>query len=215
MSTVKPVEIKGSTWRTPLVILVVGCLIAIIGFGARSVFGLFLEPMTVAKGWNRETFALAMAIQNLLWGIALPFAGAIADRIGPVRVIAGGAVVYAADAKVGLAGVDRRVLDEHGTVSANTTEALAEVPRDQIDMGVADIDETACYPWVDRGVCGACVTICPLGEDAMGFEFANMYRPVVKQACVGCGLCVEVCPHPSRPIKIVARFDEARQRRRG
>jgi len=95
VSTVKPVEIKGPSWRTPLVILVVGCLIAIIGFGARSVFGLFLEPMTVAKGWNRETFALAMAIQNLLWGIALPFAGAIADRIGPVRVIAGGAVVYA------------------------------------------------------------------------------------------------------------------------
>jgi len=95
VSTVKPVEIKGPSWRTPLVILVAGCLIAIIGFGARSVFGLFLEPMTVAKGWNRETFALAMAIQNLLWGIALPFAGAIADRIGPVRVIAGGAVVYA------------------------------------------------------------------------------------------------------------------------
>jgi len=95
VSTVKPVEIKGPSWRTPLVILVVGCLIAIVGFGARSVFGLFLEPMTVAKGWNRETFALAMAIQNLLWGIALPFAGAIADRIGPVRVIAGGAVVYA------------------------------------------------------------------------------------------------------------------------
>ena len=95
VSTVKHVEIKGSSWRTPLVILVVGCLIAIIGFGVRSVFGLFLEPMTVAKGWNRETFALAMAIQNLLWGIALPFAGAIADRIGPVRVIAGGAVVYA------------------------------------------------------------------------------------------------------------------------
>ena len=95
------------------------------------------------------------------------------------------------------------------------TEALAEVPRDEIDMGIADIDETACYPWVDRGICGACVTICPLGKKAMGFEFANIYRPVVKQACVGCGLCVEVCPHPSRPIKIVARFDEAERTRRG
>ncbi len=95
MSVVKPARIKRSSWRTPLVILIVGCLIAIIGFGVRSVFGLFLEPMTVAKGWNRETFALAMAIQNLLWGIGLPFAGAVADRLGPVRVIAGGAVVYA------------------------------------------------------------------------------------------------------------------------
>ena len=105
MSTVKPVEIKRSSWRTPLVILVVGCLIAIIGFGVRSVFGLFLEPMTVAKGWNRETFALAMAIQNLLWGIGLPFAGAVADRLGPVRVIAGGAVVYALGIW-GMAGAD-------------------------------------------------------------------------------------------------------------
>ncbi|MFQ5759691.1 MAG: MFS transporter [Acidiferrobacterales bacterium] len=105
MSTVKPVEIQRSTWRTPLVVLAVGCLIAIIGFGVRSVFGLFLEPMTVAKGWNRETFALAMAIQNLLWGIALPFAGAMADRIGPVRVIAGGAVVYALGIW-GMAGAD-------------------------------------------------------------------------------------------------------------
>ncbi len=84
-----------ASWRTPAVVLLVGCLIAMIGFGVRSVFGLFLEPMTLAKGWNRETFALAMAIQNLLWGVGLPFAGALADRIGPVRVIVAGAVIYA------------------------------------------------------------------------------------------------------------------------
>ncbi len=66
-----------------------------IGFGIRSVFGLFLEPMTAAQGWGRETFALAMAIQNLMWGMALPVAGALADRYGPVAVIAGGAVFYA------------------------------------------------------------------------------------------------------------------------
>lgn len=83
-------------WRTPLLVLLAGCLIAMVGFGVRSVFGLFLEPMTVAKGWDRETFALAMAIQNLLWGIGVPVAGALADRYGPARVMILGALVYAA-----------------------------------------------------------------------------------------------------------------------
>ena len=95
------------------------------------------------------------------------------------------------------------------------TEALAVIPRDEIDMGIADIDETACFPWVDRGICGACVSICPLGERAMGFDFANIYRPVVKQGCVGCGLCVEVCPHPSKPIWIAERPEETDRNARG
>jgi len=85
------------------------------------------------------------------------------------------------------------------------TEALTRVALDKIDMGLAQIDRTACYPWVERGICGACVTVCPLGERAISFEFANLYRPVVEKGCVGCGLCVEVCPHPSKPIWIVDR----------
>jgi len=85
------------------------------------------------------------------------------------------------------------------------TEALSVTPRDEIDMGIAQIDRSACYPWVDQGICGACVSICPLGERAIGFKMWNQYRPVVKKACVGCGLCVEVCPHPSLPIRIVER----------
>ncbi len=81
-------------WRTPLLIIVAGCLISTVGFGLRSVFGLFLEPMTIAQGWSRETFALALALQNLLWGAGVPVAGALADRFGPSRVIAFGAVIY-------------------------------------------------------------------------------------------------------------------------
>ena len=84
-----------------LAVIAAACVIALIGFGARSSFGLYLEPMTVAKGWSRETFALAMAIQNLLWGIGVPIAGAIADRYGPGLVIAVGAVVYG----MGVAGM--------------------------------------------------------------------------------------------------------------
>lgn len=83
------------------------------------------------------------------------------------------------------------------------TEALTVTPIREVTMGVAQIDRVACYPWVDKGICGACVSICPIGDKAIDFAFGNFYRPIVKDACVGCGLCVEVCPEPSLPIRIV------------
>jgi len=83
-------------WRTPAVIIACGCLISLLGFGPRSAFGFFLTPMTQANGWGRDVFALAFALQNLLWGIGQPFAGAIADRFGMVRVMSVGALMYAA-----------------------------------------------------------------------------------------------------------------------
>ena len=87
---------RSDSWRTPLLVIIAGCLIAMVGFGVRSVFGLFLEPMTDARGWGRETFALAMAIQNLLWGIGVPIASAISDRFGPTKVLSIGALMYGA-----------------------------------------------------------------------------------------------------------------------
>lgn len=83
-------------WRSPTAIIIVGCLIAMIGFGVRSGFGLFLDPITHAHGWSRQTFGLALAIQNLLWGAGAIGAGALADRFGPARVLAAGAVIYGA-----------------------------------------------------------------------------------------------------------------------
>ena len=107
-----------------------------VGFGIRSTFGLFLEPMTLAKGWDRETFALAMAIQNLLWGIGLPVAGAVADRYGPSRVLALGAVVYAlgvwgmADAESALAlHMFGGVLTGVGVAFTAFSIALASIAR--------------------------------------------------------------------------------------
>jgi MFS family permease len=82
-------------WRTPAVIILCGCLISLLGFGPRSSFGFFLTPMSQANGWGRDVFALAFAIQNLLWGIGQPFAGAIADRFGTARVLGVGAILYA------------------------------------------------------------------------------------------------------------------------
>ena len=87
---------RSLTWRTPAVIILCGCLISLIGFGPRSAFGFFLTPMSAANGWGRDVFALAFALQNLLWGIGQPFAGAVADRFGMVRVLSAGALLYAA-----------------------------------------------------------------------------------------------------------------------
>ena len=73
---------------TVIAVIAAACLISLIGFGIRSSFGLYLEPITTERGWSRETFALALAIQNLLWGMGVPVAGAIADRFGTSKVIA-------------------------------------------------------------------------------------------------------------------------------
>ena len=86
---------------SPVLVIVAACAIATIGFGVRSSLGLFLDPMTGDRGWSRETFGLALALQNLFWGIALPIAGGLADKVGPTRVIIFGAVMYA----VGLYGM--------------------------------------------------------------------------------------------------------------
>jgi MFS family permease len=91
-----------TTWRTPLVIMVCGCLIAMIGFGPRSALGFFLTPMSQANHWGREVFAMALAIQNLLWGVGQPFAGAIADKYGTNWVLSFGALLYAVG--IGLMG---------------------------------------------------------------------------------------------------------------
>jgi MFS family permease len=82
-------------WRTPLVIIVCGCAIALLSFGPRSSLGFFVQPMGREFSWGRDVFGLALAVQNLLWGLGQPVAGAIADRFGVLRVMCVGAVLYA------------------------------------------------------------------------------------------------------------------------
>ena len=85
---------KSNAWRTPLVVLVCGCLIMTISFGIRAGFGLFLQPMALEYGWGREVFSFSIALQNLMWGALGAVAGALADRYGPGRVVAAGAICY-------------------------------------------------------------------------------------------------------------------------
>jgi MFS family permease len=84
-----------STWRTPLAILICGGIILTLSLGTRHTFGLYLQPMTLDLGWSRETFAIALAIQNLAYGFATPVTGMIADRWGTARVLIAGALLYA------------------------------------------------------------------------------------------------------------------------
>ncbi len=81
-------------WRNPILILVCASIVLILSFGIRTSFGIFLAPITTDLGIGRESFAFAIAVQNLLWGLSQPFAGAIADRYGSGRVVAVCAVMY-------------------------------------------------------------------------------------------------------------------------
>ncbi len=77
-------------------VLLCGAMIVTLSMGIRHGFGLWLQPITMDRGWTRETFAFALAIQNLSWGIAGPFAGMLADRYGAFRVLIVGSLFYAA-----------------------------------------------------------------------------------------------------------------------
>ncbi len=83
-------------WRTPALVLACGGIALTLALGTRHNFGLYLQPVTMALDWDRQTFAFAIAIQNLLYGIAQPFTGMVADKFGAGRVLAAGAVIYAA-----------------------------------------------------------------------------------------------------------------------
>ena len=85
-----------SLQRTSIWLMVGASLILALSLGTRHGFGLFLTPMSADFGWGRGVFAFAIALQNLIWGVAQPFTGALADRFGAQRAIIVGGVLYAA-----------------------------------------------------------------------------------------------------------------------
>ena len=82
-------------------VLISACLLLVMSFGYRAGFGLFMVPMSEAREWGRDVFGLALAIQNLSWGVCAILAGALADKYGNLRVLLGGVALYA----IGMVGM--------------------------------------------------------------------------------------------------------------
>jgi MFS family permease len=81
-------------WQSALVAMICGSMILFFSLGIRHAFGLFLQPVTMSQGWGRETFAFAIALQNLIWGVSQPFTGMLSDRFGAKPVVVVGAILY-------------------------------------------------------------------------------------------------------------------------
>jgi MFS family permease len=91
-----PASAQPAANRLPWLIIICGCLVALLTFGPRSAMGFFQLPMLAEKGWDRTTFGLAMALQNLAWGVGTPIFGALADKYGTWRVLALSGIMYSA-----------------------------------------------------------------------------------------------------------------------
>ncbi len=84
------------SWRTPVVVLICGTLVMMLAFGIRQTYGLFQTPISETLGWPRGIFSLAVALQSLVWGLAQPVLGGLADRYGSAKVVSLSALTYAA-----------------------------------------------------------------------------------------------------------------------
>ncbi len=103
-------------------VLLCGAMIVTLSMGIRHGFGLWLQPVTQANNWSRETFALAIAVQNISWGVAGIFAGMVADKFGAFKVIMLGAVLYA----LGLLGMAHSPTPLLFTLSAGVLIGIAQ-----------------------------------------------------------------------------------------
>ncbi|OUS12679.1 MFS transporter [Rhodospirillales bacterium 47_12_T64] len=95
------VESKASSLKPVWPVILAGCLVLCLAFGVRSSYGLFVKPISDELGWGREVLAFSLAVQNLMWGVAQPFAGMIADRFGAGRVLVFSTLLYAGGVVLG------------------------------------------------------------------------------------------------------------------
>src|SRR5690606_34644730 len=132
-----------------------------LALGVRHVQGLFLLPVTGARGWSRELFGIALAVQNLAWGVAQPLAGMVADRHGAGRVVATGLLLYA----LGLYGMSQATTAAAFVLAAGLVVgvALAGTAFGVVYAAVSRLVAPARRPWT-IGMAGA---IGGLGQFAL------------------------------------------------
>jgi MFS family permease len=112
----------------PLIAVVIcGCILIAAGNGVRTSFGLFTLPVTADLGLSRESWGLAMALQNLVWGIAQPFAGEFAERVGTAKTVAIGLLLYAAGVALMIVSPNALMLDLTAGVIAGVGIAISSV----------------------------------------------------------------------------------------
>ena len=153
-----------------LQVLLCGGLVVTLSMGIRHGFGLWLAPITMERGWTRENYALAMALQNLTWGLAGPLAGMLADRFGAFRVLLAGSVLYA----LGLAGM------------AFSTSNLAFATTTGVLIGVAQSGTTyaVVYGVIGRNVAPA-KRSWAMGLAAAAGSFGQFLMVPVESALIG------------------------------
>ena len=153
-----------------LQVLLCGGLVVTLSMGIRHGFGLWLAPITMERGWTREHYAFAMALQNLVWGLAGPLAGMLADRWGAFRVLLTGSVLYA----LGLAGM------------AFSTSNLAFATTTGVLIGVAQSGTTyaVVYGVIGRNVAPA-KRSWAMGLAAAAGSFGQFLMVPVESALIG------------------------------
>jgi predicted MFS family arabinose efflux permease len=161
--------------RSVTVVVVAGCLIATLTYGLRASLGLFTDPLSDLRGWDRETFAFAIAMQNLLWGLGQPFAGAIADRFGAGRVLAVGGLMYAAGGVLMAASTSATALTLTGGVLLGL--GLSGASFLVVLAAFARLVPPAKRSWA-IGLATACGSLGQFLFAPIGQEFLSRYGPV-------------------------------------